>query len=103
MRAARAFRGASPRSCDRCGAPVLRQEVGQRAALRVIADAESIPLEQALRLVEPNRLAWCLVVLHGGGFDLRWQCRGVCGHGTVIEHRCPEGTPVGRRPEGTLW
>lgn len=100
MKAARAFQGASPRSCDRCGAPVLRQEVGQRAALKVVADVESIPLQEALRMVEPDRLAWCVATLYGGGVDLRWLCPGTCGHGTVIEHRCPEGAP---QIPGALW
>lgn len=97
--------GASHRSCDRCGAPVLRQEVGHRAALKVIADAEPIPAADALALWEPNRLVWCLTVLHSGGVELRWRClaKATCRHEVVIEHRCPAGTPAGRRPEGTLW
>jgi len=91
-------------SCVRCGASVLKQLVGQRAALNVIADAEPIPLSDALRLAEPNRLAWCLADLHGGGTELRWLCTGECAHATVIEHRCPAGTEqYGRRPEGAMW
>jgi hypothetical protein len=82
---------------------VVKQLVGHRAALNVTADVEPIPLAAAAALVEPNRLAWCLVALHGGGTELRWRCRHECGHDAVIEHRCPEGTPAGRRPEGTLW
>lgn len=95
--------GASRRSCDRCGAAVLRQLVGQRAALKVTADAGSIPLAEALALAEPNRLAWCVAELHGGGVELRWRCARECGHGTVIEHRCPPGTPLTPKPEGALW
>ncbi|MFD5632425.1 hypothetical protein [Streptomyces sp. NPDC127072] len=84
---------------------MIRQLVGQRAALNVTADAEPIPRAQADALVEPNRLAWCLVGLRSGGVELRWQCRNrkPCQHGAVIQHRCPEGTPLGRRPEGALW
>jgi len=96
--------GASRRSCDRCGAAVLRQEVGHRAALKVIADADLIPREQAMALREPNRLVWCVAVLHGGVADLRWRCWHDCTHGAVIEHRCPAGVAqYGRRPEGAMW
>lgn len=98
--------GASHRSCDRCGAAVLRQEVGHRAALKVTADAEPISPAEAAELVEPNRLAWCMAELHSGGWELRWRCRpyGACAHGLVIDHRCPAGTAVyGRRPEGAMW
>lgn len=93
-------RGAVPMGCPRCGAPCLRQLVGHRAALKVVADAEPIPLAQALALVNPNRLAWCLVELRGGGRELRWKCRTECGHGPVIEHRCPADTP---QVLGALW
>ena len=102
----RSTQGASRRSCDRCGAAVLCQEVGHRAALKVTADAEPLPAAEALALVEPNRLAWCLVQLRAGGVDLRWQCRTgrPCDHEVVIEHRCPAGVrEYGRRPEGGLW
>lgn len=103
QRGADSRRSAAGRTCERCGASVIKQLVGHRAALNVTADAEPLPLAEALALVEPNRLAWCLVRLHSGGAELRWRCRSTCGHGTVIEHRCPPGTPAGRRPEGALW
>lgn len=106
MKGSRSTQGASRRSCDRCGAPVLRQLVGHSAALKVTADAEPIPLQQALALREPNRLVWCMAQLHGGAVDLRWRCRttGGCKHAAVIEHRCPpEISEYGRRPEGGLW
>jgi hypothetical protein len=91
-------------ACVRCGAPVIKQLVGQRAALNVIADAEPIPLADALRLVEPNRLMWCVAALRSGGRELRWSCRTECQHEHVIEHRCsPEVQEYGRRPEGGLW
>lgn len=97
-------RSAAGRTCERCGAAVLKQLVGQRAALNVTADAEPIPLTDALRLVEPNRLAWCFVQLRGGGVELRWRCRSKCQHQTVIEHRCPPDIrEFGRRPEGAMW
>jgi hypothetical protein len=85
---------------------VLRQEVGHRAALKVTADAAPVPLAKALALVEPNRLAWCLVRLRSGDVDLRWRCRLLrpCGHEVVVEHRCPPTVrQFGRKPEGGLW
>lgn len=108
---ARPQRGASSRrsaagatACVRCAAPVIKQLVGQRAALSVIADAEPIPLDEALRMAEPNRLVWCLAALAGGGHELRWACRTGCQHEHVIEHRCPpEVAEYGRRPEGAMW
>lgn len=97
-------RGATQRTCERCGADVLRQLVGHRAALKVIADAVPLPLAAALALREPNRLVWCVAELRGGGVELRWRCRTACGHGAAIEHRCsPEAAAYGRRPEGGLW
>lgn len=104
QRGADSRRSAAGRACERCGAPVIKQLVGHRAALNVTADAEPIPLERVAALVEPNRLAWCLAELHGGGLDLRWRCRHDCGHDVVIEHRCPaEAAQYGRRPEGAMW
>lgn len=106
MQGSRSTRGASRRSCDRCGASVLRQLVGQRAALKVTADAEPIPLDEAAALTGPNRLAWCLARLRNGDVELRWQCwtRNGCDHEVVIDHQCaPEIREFGRRPEGGLW
>lgn len=95
---------AGPRPCAHCGARVLTQLVGQRAALKVTADADPIPYEQAMALREPNRLVWCLAVRRGGERELLWRCRTDCGHGAVIEHRCPpEVQQYGRRPEGAMW
>ena len=91
-------------ACIRCAAPVIKQLVGHRAALNVIADAEPIPLADALALVEPNRLMWCLATLASGSRELRWSCRTACAHEHVIEHRCPsEVQEFGRRPEGAMW
>lgn len=95
---------AGPRPCPSCGAPVITQLVGHRAALKVTADAEPIALTDALALREPNRLVWCLATLRSGGIELRWRCRTKCDHGAVIEHRCPaETAQYGRRPEGAMW
>lgn len=95
---------AGPRPCEHCGAPIYTQLVGHRAALKATADAEPIPLDQALALREPNRLVWCAAELRGGGIELRWKCQTKCGHGAVIEHRCqPEAAEYGRQPEGAMW
>ncbi|MBH1939242.1 hypothetical protein I5Q34_34140 [Streptomyces sp. AV19] len=96
--------GAVRGSCLRCGAPVLRQLVGRRAALSVVADAEPMTAADAFALREPNRLDWCLRELSTGP-DLRWTARSPspCPHPHVIDHRCPAGTPAGRQPEGALW
>jgi hypothetical protein len=97
-------RGAKARTCEQCGTAVLRQLVGHRAALKVTADAISLPAAEALALREPNRLVWCVAELRGGGVELRWRCRTACEHGAVIEHRCPvEARAYGRRPEGAMW
>jgi hypothetical protein len=95
---------AGSRPCAHCKTPVITQLVGQRAALKVTVDAEPLPRAEALALAEPNRLVWCLADLAGGGTELRWGCRRACGHGAVIEHRCPAGMPAaGGRAEGGLW
>ncbi|WP_406444466.1 hypothetical protein OHB14_36510 [Streptomyces sp. NBC_01613] len=97
-------RGGSPERCPSCGASVLTQWVGDSAALKVTADAEPIPPAQAHAMKGPNRLVWCLATLRGGLLELRWRCRSTCGHGAVIEHRCPpEAKQYGRRPEGAMW
>lgn len=94
----------SSKRCPACGMPVIRQWVGRVAALKVIADFAPISVEEARQLVEPNRLAWCVAELAGGGFELRWRCRTKCQHGLVIEHRCPpEAREYGAKPEGGLW
>ncbi|MFI8853645.1 hypothetical protein ACIGW3_26115 [Streptomyces sp. NPDC053499] len=91
--------GARRTTC-RCGAPVLRQLVGRRAALDVTADADPMPAAEAAALREDNRLDWCL--RHpAGGPDLRWadchRARDPCPHPHVIDHQCtarPAGHPA---------
>jgi hypothetical protein len=104
QRGADSRRSAAGRACEWCGAPVHTQWTRGSASLKVTVDAAPIPLAQALALAEPNRLTWCLAVLHGGGVEVRWRCRSGCGHDVVIEHRCPAGVAqYGRRPEGAMW
>ncbi|MGW8719642.1 hypothetical protein ACWGNR_10075 [Streptomyces althioticus] len=95
---------AGPRPCAHCGAPVITQLVGQSAALNVTADTTPIPRKEAMAMREPNRLVWCLAVRRSGDLELLWRCRTACGHGAVLEHRCPaEARQWGRRPEGAMW
>lgn len=88
--------------CPRCDAPVLIQRHG--LPLTVIADAERLTPDQAAKLTEPNRLAWCLR-------ESKWSAPRLvevlrvfhsptCCHAHVIDHRCPEGTPA---VKGALW
>lgn len=96
--------GARRTRCPRCGAPVLRQLVGRRAALDVVADAEEIPAAAAAALREPNRLDWCVRTV-GGGPDLRWPGSTHptdCTYPHVVDHVCtapaaPSRTTAGRR------
>lgn len=74
-----------------CGRTVLRQLVGNRAALDVTADADPLTAVQAAALREPNRLDWC-VRATGGGSVLMWaDChrrRADCDRPHVIDHQC---------------
>lgn len=88
--------------CPRCDAPVLVQREG--LPFTVTADAERLTPDRAAKLVEPNRLAWCLR-------EGRWSVPRLvevlpvfhsptCPWPHVIDHRCPEGTPA---VKGALW
>ncbi|MBQ1122606.1 hypothetical protein [Streptomyces sp. B15] len=95
--------GARRTTC-RCGAPVLRQLVGRRAALDVTADAAPMPAPEAAALREDNRLDWCLRYPAGGGPDLRWadchRARDPCPYPHVIDHQCT-GPAAPRTPRTT--
>ncbi|BDH04869.1 hypothetical protein [Streptomyces seoulensis] len=98
--------GGARRVRCRCGRTVLRQLVGQRAALDVVANADELPAAAAAALREPNRLDWCVRATKHGT-DLRWaDChrrRGDCPRPHVIDHQCtaPPGPPARRRPTRT--
>ncbi|MGW2708661.1 hypothetical protein ACWC4J_06665 [Streptomyces sp. NPDC001356] len=70
---------------------MLRQLVGQRAALDVTADADPLTAAAAAGLREPNRLDWC-VSTRKGGPDLGWVDRrnhpADCPRPHVIDHQC---------------
>ncbi|MCX5197193.1 hypothetical protein OOK31_25400 [Streptomyces sp. NBC_00249] len=77
--------------CPRCRAPILRQLVGQIAALTVTADLRPLTPSEQAAVREPNRLIWCL---RGGEHTARrltWTGRdhpATCPHPHVTEHRC---------------
>lgn len=84
-------------ACRTCGAPLLRQLVGDRAALETTVLAQPLTLDQARALTDPDRLMWCLVRRHGGGLELRWydastHPAGCAEH--VVDHRCPGRSPL---------
>ena len=82
--------GGARRVRCRCGRTVLRQLVGNRAALDVTADAEPLTAAAAAELREPNRLDWC-VRQRKSGPDLTWSGRTHptdCPHPHVIDHQC---------------
>ncbi|MGW2742341.1 hypothetical protein [Streptomyces sp. NPDC001450] len=82
--------GGARRVRCRCGRTVLRQLVGNRAALDVTADADPLTAAAAAELREPNRLDWC-VRQRKGGPDLSWSGRTHstdCPHPHVIDHQC---------------
>lgn len=100
--------GARREKCRRCALPVLRQLVGQRAALDVTADAAPMSPAAAWSLREPNRLDWCLRTSSGGP-ELRWaDCHrrdGTCPHPHVIDHQCiapPAPARPARRPRSSV-
>lgn len=83
--------GAADSRCPRCRAPILRQWVGQVAALHVVADLRPLTPSEQAAVREPNRLIWCL---RGGEHTARrltWTGLGhpaACPHPHVTEHRC---------------
>lgn len=83
--------GGARRVRCRCGRTVLRQLVGNRAALDVTADADPLTATAAAALREPNRLDWC-VRTTGGGPVLMWaDCHrrtADCDRPHVIDHQC---------------
>jgi hypothetical protein len=88
--------------CPRCDAPVLVQREGLPYV--VTADAERLTPDQAAKLTDPNRMAWCLR-------ESKWAPprlvevlsvfhSPVCPWPHVVDHRCPVGTPA---VKGALW
>lgn len=83
--------GARRMACPGCGESVLRQLVGQRAALDVTADAKEMAASDAAALRTDDRLDWCVRKTRDG-VDLRWaHCTSggrSCDHPHVIDHVC---------------
>jgi hypothetical protein len=92
--------GGARRVRCRCGRTVLRQLVGNRAALSVTADADEMTAAAAAALREPNRLDWC-VRTGRDGIELLWaDCHrrdGECARPHVIDHKCT-APPAAARP-----
>ncbi len=83
--------------CPTCRAPVLRQLVGDRAALTVTADLTPLTPAQQTAVREPNRLIWCLKDPPHGTPRLTWIGNwhpAGCTHDHVTEHRCPPQQPT---------
>lgn len=79
--------------CPACRAPVIKQLVGDRAALNVTADLTPLTPEQQQAVREPNRLIWCLQTSRLGARRLHWldpwhppDCTRGGIH--VADHRC---------------
>lgn len=92
-----AARGDGTRRCPGCGAPTIRQLVGQRAALHITADLAPLSLEEQQQLREPDRLIWCLHQTTHGPPELRWITSwhpADCPHPHVTEHRCEPTQPA---------
>jgi hypothetical protein len=90
-------RGGADSRCPACRAPVIKQLVGNRAALNVTADLTPLTPEQQRELREPNRLIWCLRTNRLGQKRLLWLDPWHppdCPHGDhVADHRCPPAEP----------
>ncbi|MFE1849912.1 hypothetical protein [Streptomyces sp. NPDC059489] len=92
-------RGGAPRRCPSCGANVIKQLVGDRVALKVVADVTPLTPEQQAEVRGPNRLIWCLRPSSGYAPDrLFWvepwhppDCR-TGAH--VADHLCPPAAPT---------
>jgi hypothetical protein len=100
----RSNQGASRRSCDRCGAAVLRQKAG--LPWTVTADDERLTPAEAEARMTPNRRSYCLRESPWTGLRLvevmaSVHRRDCTAH--VVEHECPPGTPLTPKPEGALW
>jgi hypothetical protein len=92
---------ASHRSCDRCGAPVLRQTSGVPWVVTV--DEKRLTPDQAAAMTGPNRLAWCLRENKWTGMrlvEVLPSHNRQCPHAHLIAHECPPGTPL---VKGALW
>ncbi|GAA3717979.1 hypothetical protein [Streptomyces tremellae] len=90
--------GAADSRCPSCGARLLRQWVGDRAALLATVDpaAPLTPDEQAAAR-GPNRLIWCLHTSPYAPPRLTWITSWHppdCPHPHVADHDCPPRQPT---------
>ncbi|WP_030928445.1 hypothetical protein [Streptomyces sp. NRRL B-24720] len=91
-------KGGDDSRCPSCSAPVLRQLVGNRAALNVTADLQPLTRDQQATASTPNRLIWCLKTAGPHSTPrLCWTGRSHpadCAHPHVAEHQCPPAEPT---------
>lgn len=106
-RAAR--QGGDDSRCPACRAPIIRQVVGQRAALTVTADPTPLTPAEQTAARTPHRLIWCLYRLgpHAPA-RLRWIDQhhpARCPHQHVAEHTCTGPRPAvpPQQPADTLF
>lgn len=92
------MRGGGPQRCPSCGTPVVKQLVGERAALNVVADLTPLTPTEQDEAREPNRLIWCLRTNQFGHQRLLWLDPWHppdCTRGEhVADHRCPPAEPT---------
>lgn len=84
--------GARRERCPRCGARVLRQLVGPRAALDVTADDQPLTPAHAAAQTTDHRLTWCLTEGRWTGPNLRWVFPAFhpadCPRPHLLDHQC---------------
>ncbi|MFJ5675018.1 hypothetical protein [Streptomyces sp. NPDC093097] len=95
--------------CPPCRAPVLRQLVGDTAALTVTADLRPLTPAEQTTVRAPNRLIWCLVQRPHTSPRLRWidaHHPARCPYQHVTEHACPgpgSARPAAPEQHATLF
>jgi hypothetical protein len=92
-------RGGADSRCFACGAPLLVQWVGERAALKarvaLPSAKEPLPYGPAAAQAPPGDLVWCLPRLPHRALRLRWTGRRHppdCPHQHLTTHQCPPTT-----------
>ncbi|MFI9079160.1 hypothetical protein ACIGW8_22270 [Streptomyces sioyaensis] len=94
--------------CPACRAPIIRQLVGNRAALNVTADLTPLTPNEQANTRTPNRLIWCLIAGPHTPARLRWITPthpADCPHPHVAEHTCtgPRSAAVPPQQPATLF
>lgn len=93
-------RGGGPQRCPSCGSPILRQWVGDTAAIQATVDLpaedEHLPYGPAhAARNDRDDLVWCLPRLPFRALRLRWtggRHPPDCPHQHLTSHHCPTNT-----------